>query len=69
MPPKATTEALIRLRQAEELEAMRGLVAADEFTLYQEDQPVRDPAQLDELLAAAVEPGLRRLAGLALLVA
>jgi methyltransferase-like protein/2-polyprenyl-3-methyl-5-hydroxy-6-metoxy-1,4-benzoquinol methylase len=51
------------------LEAMRGLVAADEFTLYQEDQPVRDPAQLDELLAAAVEPGLRRLAGLALLVA
>jgi methyltransferase-like protein len=51
------------------LEAIRGQVTADEFTIYHEDQPIRDPAQIDELLAATVEPSLRRLAGLALLVA
>ncbi len=51
------------------LEAIRGLVAADELTLHNGDQAIRDPARIDEILAAELEPSLRRLAGLALLVA
>jgi methyltransferase-like protein len=51
------------------LEAMRGLVVADELTIHEGDEPIRDPARIDEILAAELEPSLGRLAGLALLVA
>jgi hypothetical protein len=51
------------------LEAIRALVAADELTLHNGDQAIRDPAKINEILAAELEPSLRRLAGLALLVA
>jgi methyltransferase-like protein/2-polyprenyl-3-methyl-5-hydroxy-6-metoxy-1,4-benzoquinol methylase len=51
------------------LEVIRGLVAADELTIRDGDQPIRDPAMIDEILTAELEPSLRRLAGLALLVA
>ncbi len=51
------------------LEAMQGLVARDELTIYDGDRPIREPAKSDEILAAELEPSLQRLAGLALLVA
>jgi hypothetical protein len=44
-------------------------LAADELTVHNGDQAIRDPARIDEILAAELEPSLRRLAGLALLVA
>jgi methyltransferase-like protein/2-polyprenyl-3-methyl-5-hydroxy-6-metoxy-1,4-benzoquinol methylase len=51
------------------LEALRGLVAADDFTIYDGDQPIRDQAKTDAILAAELEPTLQKLAKLALLVA
>jgi methyltransferase-like protein len=51
------------------LEALRGLVDRDELTIYDGDRPIREPAKIDEILAAELEPSLRRLAGLALLIA
>lgn len=51
------------------LEALRGLVARDELTISDGEQPIRDPAKINEILAAELEPSLRRLAGLALLAA
>jgi methyltransferase-like protein len=50
------------------LEAIRGHVAADELTIYDGENPIRDPAKIDEILAGELEPSLQRLAGLALLV-
>ena len=49
------------------LSAIRGLVASDEFTIYDGDEPIRDVAMTDALLAAELDPCLQRLAGLALL--
>src|SRR5262249_53144704 len=51
------------------LETVRRLIAADELTMHEGDQPIRDPARIDEILAAELEPSLCRLADLALLVA
>jgi methyltransferase-like protein len=51
------------------LETIRGLVASDELSISGEDGPIRDPAMIDEILTAEIEPCLQRLAGLALLVA
>jgi uncharacterized linocin/CFP29 family protein len=51
------------------LEAIKSLVASDDFTIYEGDQPIRDLAKIDEILSAELEPSLRRLASLALLVA
>ena len=50
------------------LEALRALVAADELTISDGSQPIRDPAKIDEILTAELEASLQRLAGLALLV-
>jgi hypothetical protein len=50
-------------------EVIRGLVATDEITIHEGDQPIRDPAKINEILAAELEPSLYRLANLALLVA
>ena len=49
------------------LEALDALVASGEFTVHAGDEPVNDPAQIREALAAELEPCLGRLAGLALL--
>ena len=51
------------------LAALAELVASGEFTVLDGDQPVHDPATIDAILAAELEPSLERLARLALLVA
>ena len=40
-----------------------------EFSIEQEGQTVRDPATIETMITAEIEPTIRRLAGLALLVA
>jgi len=50
------------------LNRLTKLVADDLFTIYREDQPIRDLSVVRDLFSAALEPSLRRIAGHALLV-
>jgi len=45
------------------------LFLGGDFTIEKEGKPVRDPAVIEAMLAPEIEPTVRRLAGLALLVA
>jgi hypothetical protein len=50
------------------LEAIKPLFLSGEFTIEQEGQPVLDSARIEAMIAPEIEPTVRRLAGLALLV-
>lgn len=50
------------------LGSLMNLAEADEFTIYEGDQPIRDLARIEAMMAAELENALRRLAGFALLL-
>lgn len=54
--------------QSQLLAQIRSLFLGGEFTIEQGGQPVRDPAMIKAMIAPEIEPTIRRLAGLALLV-
>jgi methyltransferase-like protein/SAM-dependent methyltransferase len=54
--------------RAEVLAAIRRSIDAGDFTIYDGERPIDDPAVIDAILAEQLEPRLQKLAGLALLV-
>ena len=50
------------------VEEIKSLFLAGDFTIEQGGQPVRDPAMIEAMIGPEIEPTVRRLAGLALLV-
>ncbi|HKM56231.1 MAG TPA: hypothetical protein VJY33_22695, partial [Isosphaeraceae bacterium] len=51
------------------LEEIKALFLSGDFSIEQEGQPVRDPAMIEVMIGPEIEPTVRRLAGLALLIA
>ncbi len=51
------------------LDQVAALVESDEFSIQQNDEPIRDPGRIREILSAELGPCLARLAGSALLTA
>lgn len=54
--------------RAQLFQEIRSLFSGGEFTIEQGGQPVRDPGLIEALITPEIEPTIRRLAGLALLV-
>jgi len=51
------------------LEEIKALFLGGDFTIEHGGQPVRDPAMIEAMIGPEIEPTVRRLAGLALLIA